>query len=191
MHDERLSKLQELSSIPLMPSAHLIGFQKRLEDLTPCYRLTEDELRIAPVCPHCSFKPAAEFLAAPAAAMPEDLDNQLDKLLSDWTQTLLTNLDDPTTRENVNLLKPEQRKLVDAFLEKRALPDELCHDFIHALMDVLSGLIKVEVKVEDLRSALLSGGSPASPDELKKRFEEYISSLTKGKDPSKVRIVLE
>jgi hypothetical protein len=191
MHDERLSKLQGLSSISLMPSAHLIGFQKRLADLIPCYRLTEDELRTAPVCPHCSYKPAAKSLSAPAAAILEELEDQLDKLLSDWTQTLLTNIGDPTTRENANLLKPGQRKLVDAFLEKRALPDDLGHDFIHALEDVLSGLIKVEVKVEDLRSALLAGGSPAAPDELKKRFEEYLSTLTKGKDPSKVRIVLE
>jgi len=32
---------------------------------------------------------------------------------------------------------------------------------------------------------------PATPDELKKRFDEYLVDLTKGKDPSKVRIVLE
>jgi hypothetical protein len=32
---------------------------------------------------------------------------------------------------------------------------------------------------------------PAAPDELKKRFDEYIADLKKGKDPTKVRIVLE
>ena len=51
--------------------------------------------------------------------------------------------------------------------------------------------MKVEVKIEDLRSALLRGGAPATPDELKKRFHEYLADLSKGKDPSKVRIVLE
>lgn len=29
------------------------------------------------------------------------------------------------------------------------------------------------------------------PTEMKKRFEEYIDKLTKGKDPVKVRIVIE
>jgi hypothetical protein len=49
----------------------------------------------------------------------------------------------------------------------------------------------VPVKIEDLRSALLSGGSPATPAEMKKRFEEYLDELIKGKEPGKVRIVLE
>jgi len=62
---------------------------------------------------------------------------------------------------------------------------------IHALGEVLSGLQKVPVKIADLRAALLSGGSPVTPAEMKKRFEEYLDELTKGKEPGKVRIVLE
>jgi hypothetical protein len=38
---------------------------------------------------------------------------------------------------------------------------------------------------------LLSGGSPATPAEMKKRFEEYLDELTKGKEPNKVRIILD
>jgi hypothetical protein len=49
----------------------------------------------------------------------------------------------------------------------------------------------VPVKIADLRAALLSGGSPVTPAEMKKRFEEYLDELTKGKEPGKVRIVLE
>ena len=30
-----------------------------------------------------------------------------------------------------------------------------------------------------------------SPDEMKKRFDDFVNRLTKGKDPAKVRIVLE
>lgn len=43
----------------------------------------------------------------------------------------------------------------------------------------------------DLRCALLSGGSPATLEEMRKRFEEYPDGLTKSKEPGKVRIVLE
>jgi len=56
---------------------------------------------------------------------------------------------------------------------------------------VLSGLIKVPVKSDDIRTALLSGGSPVTPVEMKRRFEEFLDDLTKGKEPGKVRIVLE
>lgn len=112
-------------------------------------------------------------------------------MVENWTQTLLTNLEDPTTRSNLSLLKPEPRKLVDGFIQRRALPDNLDQEFIHALQEVLSGLTKVSVNTRDLRDALLSGGSPATPVEMKKRFEEYLDQLTRGKEPGKVRIVLE
>ena len=212
MGDERLKDLQKLSTIDLMPCQHLLDFRNRLAGLKSCFALTEQELEASPVCPHCGFRPAAETVQSPmskvpgqkdfgpgtrdfelinAAAVLQQLDEQLDKLVENWTQTLLANLEDPTTKANLSLLKPEQRKLVDGFIKKRALPDDLDQDFIHALQEVLSGLTKVSVKIADLRDALLAGGSPATPAEMRKRFEEYLDGLTKGKEPGKVRIVLE
>jgi hypothetical protein len=192
MNDERLKKLQKLSTIDLMPRQHLTDFQNRLANgLRSCFALTEQELDASPVCPHCSFKPEAGPPKASAATILNSLDEELDKLLENWTQTLLTNLEDPTTKGNFGLLKPEPRKLVDGFIRKRVLPDDLDQDFIHALQEALSGLTKVSVKIADLRTALLSGGSPATPAEMRKRFEGYLDQLTKGKEPGKVRIVLE
>ncbi|MBI4764648.1 MAG: ATP-binding protein [Deltaproteobacteria bacterium] len=191
MGDERLKVLQKLSTIDLMPRQHLTDFQNRLSGLKSCFALTEQELDASPVCPHCNFKPAVETLTAQASTVLNGLDSELDKLVDNWTQTLLTDLEDPTTRGNLNLLRPESRKLVDGFIKKRALPEKLDHDFIHALQEVLSGLIKVSVKTGDLRAALLSGGSPVTPAEMKKRFEDYLDELTKGKELGNVRIILE
>jgi succinate dehydrogenase flavin-adding protein (antitoxin of CptAB toxin-antitoxin module) len=191
MRDERLKVLQGLSTIDLMPRQHLMDFQNRLAELKSCFRLTEQELEASPVCPHCNFRPAAEPPTAPAAAMLDSLDNELDKMIENWTQTLLANLEDPTIKNNLDLLKPQPRQLVENFIKERTLPDELDEDFISALQEVLSGLTKVSVNIEDLRGALLSGGSPTTPTEMRKRFEEYLDGLTKGKEPGKVRIVLE
>lgn len=44
---------------------------------------------------------------------------------------------------------------------------------------------------EDLKSTLLKGRAPATTEGLKKRFDEYLADLIKGKGLSKVRIVLE
>jgi len=71
------------------------------------------------------------------------------------------------------------------------LPDDLKQDFINALQEAFSGLIKVPIKITDLRDALLAGGSPVTTTEIKKRFEEYLERLTKGKELEKIRIVLE
>lgn len=189
--DRRLKALSRLSAIDLLPRQQLTDFQNRLAGLKSCFAVTEQELEVSPFCPHCRFQPAAETSTASAAALLDRLDTELDNLLDSWTRTLLSNLQDPTTRDNLNLLRPEQRKLVDVFLKEQRLPDDLTDDFIQALNELLSGLIPVAVKIDDLRAALLKGGAPATPAELKKRFEEYLDEITKGYEPAKVRVVLE
>ena len=119
------------------------------------------------------------------------LDDDLDRLLVDWTRTLLANLDDPATRENLSLLQPERAERVGAFMAAGELPQVLEPVFVEALQEVLSGLVKVVVTAGDLKAALLAGGSPASPPEMKARFEGYLDSLAKGEEPAKVRVVLE
>lgn len=191
--DRRLKTLQKLATIDLMPRQQLTDFQGRLERLDSCFALIEKDLDASPVCPHCNFKPAIgqSVSSASASTQLDALDSELDSLLDNWIKTLLTNLDDPTTKKNLDLLKQERRKLVNNFIKKKELPDPLEQDFIQALQEALSGLTKVAVTIVDLRNALLSGGSPATPTEMRKRFEEYLEKLTKGKEPGKVRIVLE
>jgi len=191
MSDKRLKILQKLSTIDLMPRQHLADYQNRLAGLKSCFALTEQELDASPVCPHCGYKPGAEPHGTPAESMLENLEVELDILLDSWAKTLLSNLEDPTTKGNLDLLKPDPKKLVKGFIKKRELPDDPSQAFINALGEVLSGLTKVPVKTADMRVALLTGGSPATPAEMKKRFEEYLDELTKGKEPGKVRIVLE
>jgi len=191
MTDDRFKVLQKLSTIDLLPRQQLTDLQNRLAALKSCFALTEQDLDATPVCPHCGFKPAVEQDAVPASKALDNLDDELDALVRAWTQTLVADLEDPTTQENLALLKAGQRKIVAGFMKKRSLPDDLNHDFIQAVKEVLSGLTKVTVNSADLRDALLAGGSPVTPAEMKKRFEEYLDSLTKGKEPGKVRIVLE
>lgn len=144
--DERLKALSMLSTIELMPRQQLIEFQNRLAGLKSCFALTEQDLIPTPVCPHCGFKPKEEMLAVSAATMLDNLDVELDKLLDDWTKMLLANLEDPTTSDNLNLLTSEARSLVDAFLKRRELPDELAEDFVQACGRCFLGWSKLWLK---------------------------------------------
>ena len=137
MKDDRLKTLRNLSAIQIMHCQHLTDFQNRLVGLKSCLSLTPQDLEASAICPHCSFKPSMEAVSAPASIVLDHLDNELDNLLKTWTQALLTNLEDPTTRGNLDLLKTEARKLIDSFIKKRTLPDPLKQDFIHALQEAL------------------------------------------------------
>jgi len=193
LNDPRLKILQKLAGIDLMPRQQLTDFQNRLGSLRSCFLLTEQDLSKMPVCPHCGFRPSVENKGShlQGSAMLSQLDEELDIMLTGWSETILDNLEDPITQSNLELLKSDARDAVDAFIKTRELPEPLDGEFVNALREVLSGLIKVAVKTGDLQRALRVSGGPATPAEMKKRFDEYIDGLAKGKDPAKIRIVLE
>ncbi len=191
LKDERLKKVSTLATIDLMPRGQLAGFQDRLAGVRSCFRLTEQDLVASPECPHCGFRPATESTPARAGDVLSNLDDELDTILCGWTQTLLTNLDDPIVSEQVALLDSAEGRLVSAFIESRTLPEDLDHSFVHGVRTLLSGLAKVVIATADLREALLFGGSPVTIDEMTTRFGDYLSDRSKGNDRDKVRIVLE
>ena len=191
MQDQRLANLRSLATIDLMPIQQLRDFEERLRGLDSCFALTKQEIGVSPTCPHCGFRPAIENAAVSAGDTLAQLDEELDGLLSDWTRTLRANLRDPLTERNLSLLQDERRERLAIFLESGELPETVELEFVEALREVLSGLVKVVVTAADLKSALLEGGSPASPPEIKARFDHYLSRLCGEKDPAKVRVVLE
>jgi len=120
------------------------------------------------------------------------LDGELDEMVQSWTNTLLGNLQDPTVAGNIELLGAgDGRDAVQTFLAEKGLPDPVSPAFVKALQEVLSGLEKVVLTETRLRSALTEGGVPCTMGELKERFESFVADVTKGKDPTKVRFVVE
>ena len=189
--DGRLDSLKRLATIDLMPKGQLTEVQHELGALKSCFALTTVELEAAPTCPHCGFRPANEVVDWPAGSVLGQVDERLDQMVEEWTKTLLDNLEDPITQANLELLGQAQRQPVSEFLAKRALPELLSQGFIQSLQDVLSGLDKVVLSIEAVKGALLEGGMPATQEEIKRRFEAYLKEQTKGRDLSKVRIVVE
>lgn len=191
LKDSRLGQLQRLAAIELMPKQQLIDYQDQLTSLRSCFALTQQDVDASPVCPYCNFRLVAEQEVRAAAQVLRILEEGLDGLYDVWTKTLLSNLEDPTTQQNLLLLKPAARKIISNFQKARALPEDLNHDFIGALQEALSGLSKVIVTGENLKAALLAGGSPATVQEIRKRFEDYLTEISKGKDPKKIRVIVE
>ena len=86
--------------------------------------------------------------------MLDQIDQQLDGLLENWTKTLLENLDDPTARKSIKLLPEAQKAAVDAFLKGKKLPEKISNDLVQGMQQALSGLIAILVKPADLLDAL-------------------------------------
>lgn len=191
LQDERLARLDTLSAIDLLPTRQLDDLRTELAGLMTCFALTKEELDARPTCSHCEFRPSMEQSSPGASMTLASVDDRLDTTLKTWSETLLANLDDPSTRDDIALLGPGRRSHVEAFVQSRELPEPLAPEFVQGVRAVLSGLVKVETTMNDVRAVLLRGGSPAAPSEMKERFARHVDDLTKGEDPAKVRIVLE
>jgi hypothetical protein len=190
--DSRLVAMRVLANISLMPTSQLNAFDGKLDKLKSCAALVESELLASPYCPHCSYRPANEQGdLLPAANALTQLDEELDRLLVGWQQTLLDNLDDPIIQANLELLKAAARALIQTFVASKTLPEPVTPDFVSAVQEALSGLEKIAVTSENIKKALLQGGSPATPEDLRKRFETFLNERCKGKDASKLRFVVE
>lgn len=189
--DDRLKKLNTLAGIELMPRNQLTDFQNRVAGLRTCFSLTRDDLQNNACCPHCGFRPGQEDVKVSAEVALAQLEDELDRLYDNWEKTLLANLEDPTVKESIRLLKPDEQRLLEQVIEDGKLPDKIDAVFIRIVQEVLSGMEKVTIGTTDLKEALLQGGTPCTVSEFKQRFEKYVESSTRGKDLRRIRIVLE
>src|SRR5439155_7440096 len=191
--DSRLAQLQKIAGVEMMPTPQLRDFENKLFSLKTCFQLGRPDLDGDPLCPHCGFRPAEEPAGGPAVKKTlTDLDEVLDSLVRGWTDTLRTNLEDPTVSGNIKLISDATGKReLQGFLKSKELPDPISPAFVRALQEVLSGLQPVTLASADLQTALSDGGLPCTVADLRERFDRYVANLTKGKDASKVRILIE
>lgn len=192
LKDSRLAQLQKLASIEILPAHQLQEVQNRLLGLKTCFSVAQPELDASPHCPHCGFRPAEEPASMAPGGVLGEIDEKLDKLVHDWTVTLLDNLSDPIVAGNLELLTDVTGKqALQAFLRKKVLAEPVDQHLVKALQEVLSGLQRVALKRDVLFAALGRGGAPSTIADLKERLEELLSEACRGKDLSKVRLVLE
>jgi hypothetical protein len=194
LQDARLGRLRKVAAgIELLPRAQLTDAENRLTRIQPCFSLTKADLESNPVCPHCQFRPVAEPLSGgiSAAQTLVAVDGEFDQMHEEWTRTLLDNLADPTVKRSMDALGAKQRKVVEAFIETKELPTIIENEFVTVLHQVLRGLERITLTIPDIRKALTDGGMPCPVGEMKARFETHLETAVRGKDPAKVRIVIE
>jgi len=145
MADPRHGRLTALSGIDFLPVAKLRKWEQQdLAELYPCYAVGASELQEHPLCSRCGYRPVEEPRDRAIAAELDELVGRLAELHADWTNALLTNLRQETTQAN-ELMTPDQRKLVQGFLETETLPPKVSYDFVQTVREALSGLERVAV----------------------------------------------
>ena len=190
LQDYRLKHLRRLATVNSINSVQLTEFERQLDKLKTGAALTEKDLENDPKSAD-GFWPSMEDTSVSAQTRLDNLKASVDQIHKSWTKSLLNDLADPVIQSHFELLKTPQKKMLRDFMQAKELPDEISQEFLTALQSALSGLAKLSVRLDDLRKVLFPDGSPATPAEFKQRFGEYLDQILKGRDASKVRLVIE
>ncbi len=190
LQDYRLKHLRRLATVNSINSVQLTEFERQLDKLKTGTTLTEKDLENDPKSPD-GFWPGMEDTSVSSEARLASLKSDLEMIHKSWTKNLLKDLDDPVIQGNFELLKAPQKKMLKEFMQAKELPDEISQEFLVAIQQALSGLAKLTVRLDELKKGLFPDGSPATPAEFKERFNTYLDQILKGRDATKVRLVIE
>jgi len=188
--DGRLAALATLTLINIMPQKQIAAFKTNLQNLVPCGLLTQGDMDKYAVCPHCGYIPGKDGVADSGKSIESACD-ELDALAAQWTQNLLNNLKDSSVVNNLALLSTKEKERIDAFIAAKELPAPTDTAFFTALKSAFSSLERVSITVDDVLRVLRGADGPLTPGELRQNLDSFIESLISGKDPTKIRIVVE
>lgn len=186
--DGRIDTLQKLSAIPILPAQQLQTWRTKSEALKICWQLQKSDLEHTPVCPHCRYRPKDEKYAQQITV--EQLENELERLLDNWTGTLLTNLNDSELKENMGLLTEEQVQILKPFLEEGRFSIPADNRLVETIKDVLEGIHKVELPLDRLLQ-MAGDGNPLTVEELRLRFEQLLREQVGAQATKRIRIMLK
>ena len=184
--DKRLQALEALSAISLLPDDKVRQWKNNCASLQAAESIDTKTIELTPN--PMQFSPRNEGRLAPASDRLAQLDKQLTDMLFDWTQSLKTTLADISLQ--LDLLSEAQRSEVNAFISSGKLPLPVSKEFVAAVNEALSGLEEVRISTVDL-VASLGKGTPQTLDDVKARFNELLAQHCKGKNSTKVRIIID
>lgn len=188
LNDARVSALKQLCTINLLPRNILDRKLDSLTSLIACWSLTKEVLEQKPFCPNCRYNPKDEA-GKPTQAI-DDFEDEIQGLLDQWTATLVTTLDDPELKANIELLAPEQQGLIKTLLEDKEFSLPIDGKLIQAINELLEGIERVELSMNEVLQ-MVGNGNPLTVEELRQRIDTLIRSRVGEKPTNRVRFMLK
>ncbi len=184
----KLGNLKKLKALSIFSAAKVDAIDNELASLKVCYDLTTDMLKTTHFCTKCNFVLGGSDV--PVKGKIADIEDRIDSLLADWSQTLYNTLSDPLLGEQMAFLKPQQRTVIDQFLKTKKLPEKVDNYFVDAVSALLEGFEPVSISAEEFIDKLDALG-PCDIDTFKNKINELLKDYTKGKDAEKLRIIVK
>ena len=185
---QALSNLKKLRSISILSAAKLTDIENDLASLKVCYSLTPAEMQHFSVCPHCRYSLGDKVKNVHGQL--EAIEDRIDALTSEWEKRLYDTVSDPMISDQKEFLSKDQQAVIDEFLATKKFPNRVDDFFVNSISAFLKGFEPVVIDTADLVGKL-EALPPMDEETFRKKIAEIMASYTKGKDKSKLRIVVK
>lgn len=188
MESKNFATLKKLRAIEIVSSAKLSQIEQDISALQVCYELTPEELKTSCVCPHCRLSLGDS--SKNVYGQLDAVEIKIDDLVDEWTKTLLDTISDPIVSCQKEYLSKDQQQIIDEFISSNALPDKVDDYFVKAINALLKGFEPVVIDSNELIDKL-EQLPPMDEATFTNKIKEILGTYTKGKDTSKLRIVVK
>lgn len=177
--------LVQLSGVTLLPGGGIADLQRSLVEIRTKSAVDDAALRksvkVGPDMPGTVEGPSAE-------ARLSALEQRVVEIHDQWLETLVATLRETEMHEQIALLEPRAKALVEELLKTGALPDPLPDELVSAVNQALNRFDVRTIDPQALLAALFPGGAAADRSSLRARFDEYLTSLGAPGDNVRFRI---
>lgn len=195
--DERLKKLRKsqkittlnkIRQISLMPGDEIESFTQKITALKPCFSFTPADIQNSPVCPHCNLIPIKGKMLKSVDLLVDDYIEESERMYSNWIESIKRHLDDPSAKKSIDLLNTSEKEAIVDFITNNDFPkdSETLKEFINAVNKVIKGLERISFSTNEMLNALKEGGYPCTADEIIDRFIKFINSRVSNKENSRI-----
>ena len=183
-----LVNLKKLRTIDILSAAKLTDLEQDIANLKVCYELTTVELKSSHICTHCRF--SLDDKAKNIIGQLDHLEMRIDDLTTEWTKVLLDTISDPLVLTQKEFLTAQQAQVIDEFVSEKTLPKRVDDFFVKSINALLQGFEPVVIETEELMQKF-DEMPPCDVETFKAKINEIVASYIKGKDVSKLRIVVK
>jgi hypothetical protein len=188
INSQELANLKRLSDINILTVSKLDAIEKDLSALKTCFDLTPEKLANQPFCQLCGYRLGSDDSITDGQI--EKITDRIDDLLEEWKSTLINTIDDPLLVSQRDYLNADQKKVIEEFVSKKALPEKVDGFFVEAIKALLSGFEPVTIPADEFIDKLSALG-PCDASTFSNKLNQIISAYTKGKDSDKMRIIIK
>lgn len=180
--------LEILAGVTLLPEDRLRSIREKLATVIGCREFDERDLSLSVVCPHCDYRPQPSQ-GPTALARLEAVADDARTVRGEWERTLVDAVREPDTQEKIGALGPQQRAIIERLGHDRRLPDDVGLSFVGAVNAALERFVRRNATAADLWRALFPTSSPATVEELRNRFDDFLRRLADGSEGRPIRVV--